>query len=279
MKLNQPAILKEIKALLQDPATRQWEQKLLQQAQTALLNGTSLKVQLDRLEASLRPLALRNSLTPAVADFYLRLTGDPAGDERFDYSLHYQPDPPYQQRAIFSGGCFWCLVEPFTSRPGIKAVISGYTGGHIAHPTYDQVSSRTTGHVEAVEIIFDSRKITYQEILAVYWNLIDPTDADGQFDDRGNNYRPLIFYLTPEQQALAEKSKNELAASKRYKKPIAVGIRPAQTFWPAENYHQDFYRKFDARYKKLKHSRQQILAFQHLHGRLRAWFKTNISQK
>ena len=185
--------LQTLDTLIHNAATRNWEKELLTKAAQNLINDKSTKITLEKLEFDLRPLATRNNLTPAVADFYLRLTNDPAGKMQFDYSIHYQPDSPFQHRALFSGGCFWCLVEPFDTRPGVKSVVSGYTGGHTKNPTYAQVGSHQTGHVEAVEIIYDSRLIKYQEILEIYWQMIDPTDAGGQFDDRGDNYLPAIF--------------------------------------------------------------------------------------
>lgn len=147
------------------------------------------------------------------------------------------------ERAIFAGGCFWCMVQPFDEHPGIYSVVSGYTGGHVPNPTYEQVCSHTTGHTEAVEILFDPTIISYQELVTIYWQQTDPTDAFGQFQDRGDNYRPVIFYLNDEQKKVAEKSKQELAESGRYSQPIVTTIEPAQPFYPAEMYHQDYYKK------------------------------------
>ena len=147
------------------------------------------------------------------------------------------------ERAIFAGGCFWCMVEPFEERPGILTVTSGYTGGDFAHPTYEQVKMHITGHTEAVEIIFDPEKITYAELVELYWQTTDPTDAFGQFEDRGDNYRPVIFYMTEEQQKIAERSKQALQASRRFDQPIVTRIEAAKKFWPAEYYHQGFYKK------------------------------------
>ena len=146
------------------------------------------------------------------------------------------------QRAIFAGGCFWCMVQPFDEQPGIYSVVSGYTGGHVKNPTYEQVCSHTTGHTEAVEIIFDPEVISYDQLVQIYWQQTDPTDAMGQFQDRGENYRPVIFYLNDEQKEIAEKSKLELQESGRFSQPIVTKIEPAQPFYPAENYHQDYYK-------------------------------------
>lgn len=166
------------------------------------------------------------------------------------------------ERAIFAGGCFWCMVEPFETRPGIIAVTSGYTGGNVEHPTYDEVISKATGHTEAVEILFDNSIITYNELLEIYWTLIDPTDADGQFYDRGANYRPVIFVDGMEQRLAAQTSKQALEQSGEWDKPIAVPIEEAKTFWPAEEYHQQFYKKDPKRYQAMHNARERYLALQ-----------------
>lgn len=145
--------------------------------------------------------------------------------------------------AIFAGGCFWCMVKPFDSLPGILKVVSGFTGGHVPNPTYQQVTTGTTGHTEAVEITFDPEVISYEELVAIYWQQTDPTDAFGQFADRGDSYRPVIFYNSEEQKAIAEKSKAQLQASGRFDRPIVTKVEPAEPFYPAEDYHQDFYKK------------------------------------
>ncbi|KRN22201.1 peptide-methionine (S)-S-oxide reductase MsrA [Lacticaseibacillus camelliae] len=154
-----------------------------------------------------------------------------------------------EETAIFAGGCFWCMVQPFDTQPGINAVISGYTGGHVANPTYEQVASHTTGHTEAVEIKFDPAVISYAQLVEIYWQQTDPTDAMGQFQDRGDSYRPVIFYNSPEQKAIAEASKAKLAASGKFKDPIVTSIEPAKPFYPAEDYHQDFYKKNPLRFE------------------------------
>lgn len=151
--------------------------------------------------------------------------------------------------AIFAGGCFWCMVKPFDSLPGIKKVVSGYTGGHVANPTYEEVCSGTTGHTEAVEITFDSEIMPYAQLLQYYWQVTDPTDASGQFQDRGDNYRPVIFYNSPAQKEAAEKSKADLQNSDKFSDPIVTSIEPASPFYPAEEYHQDFYKKDPLRYQ------------------------------
>lgn len=145
--------------------------------------------------------------------------------------------------AIFAGGCFWCMVEPFDQQPGIEKVISGYTGGHVPNPTYEEVCSHTTGHTEAVEITFDPSIISYKQLVDIYWRQTDPTDASGQFQDRGDSYRPVIFVNSDEQRKTAENSKEELANSGMFDEPIVTKIEDAKTFYPAEEYHQDFYKK------------------------------------
>ncbi|WP_430610248.1 peptide-methionine (S)-S-oxide reductase MsrA [Enterococcus sp. DIV0876] len=150
--------------------------------------------------------------------------------------------------AIFAGGCFWCMVKPFDSLPGIEKVVSGFTGGHVPHPTYQEVTTGTTGHTEAVEITFDPELISYDELVSIYWQQTDPTDAFGQFADRGDSYRPVIFYNSAKQKAIAEESKANLQASGRFTDQIVTSIEPAEPFYPAEDYHQDFYKKNAAHY-------------------------------
>lgn len=151
--------------------------------------------------------------------------------------------------AIFAGGCFWCMVAPFDSLPGIEKIRSGYTGGHTIDPTYEEVSSHTTGHTEAVKIWFDPTLYSYEQLVAMYWQVTDPTDAGGQFQDRGDNYRPVIFVNSAEQRAIAEKSKAELQATPIFDQPIVTTIEDAKPFYEAEEYHQDFYKKNKERYE------------------------------
>lgn len=154
--------------------------------------------------------------------------------------------------ATFAGGCFWCMVKPFDQQPGIKGVVSGYTGGHIEKPTYQEVCSETTGHYEAVQITFDNDVYPYEKLLELFWQQIDPTDAGGQFYDRGQSYQTAIFYHNEEQKKLAEQSKLQLASSGRFSKPIVTDILPAKEFYPAEEYHQDFYKKSPLRYNSYR---------------------------
>jgi len=151
-------------------------------------------------------------------------------------------------RAIFAGGCFWCMEAPFEKLDGVSEVISGYTGGSKLDPTYQEVSAGGTGHTEAVEVLYDPQLVSYEKLLEVFWRQIDPTDADGQFVDRGNQYRSGIFYLDAEQKQLAEKSKQQLEKTGRFNKPIVTEITAAGEFYPAEEYHQDYHSKNPIRY-------------------------------
>ncbi|GEL14384.1 peptide-methionine (S)-S-oxide reductase MsrA [Pediococcus cellicola] len=153
-----------------------------------------------------------------------------------------------EEKAVFAGGCFWCMVQPFEEQPGIKKVLSGYTGGHVANPTYEQVSSYTTGHTEAVEITYDPEIISYDKLVDIYWQQTDPTDAMGQFQDRGDNYRPVIFVKNDEQRKIAEASKEKLQQSELFDDPIVTTIEDAKPFYVAEEEHQQFYKKNPARY-------------------------------
>ncbi|MBC8080361.1 MAG: peptide-methionine (S)-S-oxide reductase MsrA [Gorillibacterium sp.] len=158
---------------------------------------------------------------------------------------------PYE-KVTFAGGCFWCMVSPFEERPGIISVVSGYTGGHTENPTYKQVCAGATGHTEAVQITYDPTIFPYEKLVEVFWQQIDPTDAEGQFCDRGDTYRTAIFYYNDEQRLISEKSKVKLNESGRFSHPIVTPIVPAMTFYPAEEYHQDFHKKNPAHYKQYR---------------------------
>ncbi len=153
------------------------------------------------------------------------------------------------RKATFAGGCFWCTEADFEKLPGVVKVISGYTGGDKENPTYAEVSSGTTGHVEAVQVYYDPSKITYEELLDYFWKHVDPTDAGGQFVDRGAQYRSVIFYHDEEQKRLAEKSKEGLSKSGRFNKPIVTEILKFTKFYEAEDYHQDYYKTHPLKYK------------------------------
>jgi peptide-methionine (S)-S-oxide reductase/peptide methionine sulfoxide reductase msrA/msrB len=156
------------------------------------------------------------------------------------------------KKATFAGGCFWCMVSPFDEQPGIEAVVSGYTGGHTPNPTYKEVCSETTGHLEAVEITYDSQVFPYEKLLDLFWRQIDPTDPGGQFNDRGHSYTTAIFYHDDHQKELAEKSKLNLQNSAKFNGEITTVIRPAEPFYPAEEYHQYYYKKNSFHYKLYK---------------------------
>lgn len=154
------------------------------------------------------------------------------------------------ETAIFAGGCFWCMVSPFDVLDGIVEVKSGYTGGHLENPTYKDVKSQTSGHYEVIKVIYDSNIIDYDKLLQAYWRQVDPTDAEGQFQDRGPSYRTAIFYTTESQRIKAEASKKEMEEAKRFPCPIVTPILPAVKFYEAEEYHQDFYQKSPVEYKE-----------------------------
>ena len=153
------------------------------------------------------------------------------------------------ETAIFAGGCFWCMEPPFEKLPGVVDAVSGYTGGSLENPTYEEVSSGNTKHLEAVRVIYDPDKITYEELLNVFWRQIDPTDDGGQFVDRGYQYTSAIFYETEDEKRLAEESLNKLEASGKFDEPIVTPILKRKPFYEAEEYHQDYYIKSDVKYK------------------------------
>jgi methionine-S-sulfoxide reductase len=153
------------------------------------------------------------------------------------------------QKATFAGGCFWCMQPPFHKLDGVISTTAGYAGGKEKNPTYEQVSAGLTGHVEAVEVLYDPSRTSYSALLDVFWRNIDPTQADGQFVDKGPQYRSVIFYHDDEQRRLAEASREHLDNSGRYERRIVTEIVPATTFYRAEEYHQDYYKKNPLRYK------------------------------
>jgi len=153
------------------------------------------------------------------------------------------------KKATFAGGCFWCMEAPFDKLPGVSSVTVGYTGGSKAKPTYQEVSAGTTGHAEAVELTYDSAKITYERLLDVFWHNVDPLTLNAQFCDHGTQYRTAIFFHDDEQKRLADASKDALTKSGRFKQPIVTEIVAASTFWPAEDYHQHYYVTNPVRYK------------------------------
>jgi peptide methionine sulfoxide reductase msrA/msrB len=151
------------------------------------------------------------------------------------------------EKATFAGGCFWCMEPPFEKLDGVHDVVSGYSGGSGENPTYDDYAEK--GHLEVVQVTYDPSEVSYERLLKVFWRQIDPTDPGGQFNDRGRQYSTAVFYHNDAQKRLAEKSKEELDDSGRFDEPIVTEIRPASTFWPAEDYHQDYAKTHSIRYK------------------------------
>jgi peptide-methionine (S)-S-oxide reductase len=151
-------------------------------------------------------------------------------------------------KATFAGGCFWCMQKPFDELPGVVSTTVGYTGGTKKSPTYEEVSSGGTGHAESVQVLFDPKKVSYEKLLDVFWHNIDPVTPNAQFCDHGTQYRSAIFFHDEEQKRAAEESKRALGASGRFKTPIVTETVPAAAFWPAEDYHQNYYKKNPIRY-------------------------------
>lgn len=150
--------------------------------------------------------------------------------------------------ATFAGGCFWCVESDFEKLPGVVEVVSGYTGGELVNPTYEEVSGGNTGHTEAIQVFYDPQVISYDKLISALWKQINPTDATGQFSDRGNQYRPAIFYQSEEEKRVAEASAKRLDESGIYDRPVNIEITPFSVFYPAEEYHQDYYKKNPLRY-------------------------------
>jgi peptide methionine sulfoxide reductase msrA/msrB len=158
--------------------------------------------------------------------------------------------PKNAKEAIFAGGCFWCNEASFEEMEGVYEVISGYTGGDEPNPTYEQVHAEETGHMEAVMVYYDPKKVSYRELVEAFWRQIDPTDGGGQFADKGPLYHTAIFYQAEEEKQIAEESKKQI--QKKFDKPIATKILPAKTFWPAEEEHQNYYKKHVLNYNMYK---------------------------
>ena len=169
--------------------------------------------------------------------------------------------------ATFAGGCFWCMEEAFEKVPGVIATVSGYTGGHVKNPTYEQVTTGRTGHAEAVQVEYDPAKVSYARLLEAFWRNIDPTQKDGQFCDHGSSYRSAIFFHDEEQRSLAEASRAALMKNKPFKGEIVTEITKAAEFYAAEGYHQDYYRKKPARYKFYKSGCGREARLQQLWGK------------
>lgn len=163
------------------------------------------------------------------------------------------PTPaPGNQLATFAGGCFWCMQPVFDAMPGVVRATVGYTGGITANPTYDDVSAGRTGHLEAIEIEFDPAKVDYGKLVDAFWHTIDPTQSDGQFADRGSQYKTAILYHSLEQKLVAEASKKALNESGKFERPVVTEVREAEVFYPAEEYHQGYYKKDPGHYQAYK---------------------------
>lgn len=173
---------------------------------------------------------------------------------------------PTAAKAIFAGGCFWCVESDFDKIPGVISTTSGYIGGTTANPTYEQVSAHTTGHAEAVEVVFDPAKVSYERLVSYFWRTIDPTVKDQQFCDRGSPYRTAIFTVGPEQLKIAQASRAALEKTKPFKEPVVTEIVAAGVFYPAEDYHQDYYKKNPLRYKYYRTSCGRDARLQQLWG-------------
>jgi peptide-methionine (S)-S-oxide reductase len=156
-------------------------------------------------------------------------------------------------KAYFAGGCFWCMEEAFEKVEGVVSVVSGYMGGTVANPTYEEVSAGRTGHAESVEVIYDPTRVTYQKLLDAFWHNVDPLTPNAQFCDHGTQYRSAIFYSSEEEKRQAEESKAAIEQAKKFPAPIVTQLTPAATFYPAEDYHQDYYKKNPLRYKYYKY--------------------------
>ena len=193
--------------------------------------------------------SLRNGLIAAVFFGTFGTIGAIGGGALAAEETVSPPAPKGEATATFAGGCFWCVESDFDTVPGVLRTISGYTGGTLIDPTYKQVTAGGTGHLEAVRIFFDPKKVSYGTLLEIFWRSVDPTDDGGQFCDRGESYETAIFANSADQKRLAEASKQKLQASGVLKRPIVTPIETAGPFYPAEDYHQDFYKKSSLRYR------------------------------
>ncbi len=181
-----------------------------------------------------------------------------------EVNVQMTDDGQHNEKATFAGGCFWCMEPPFEKLDGVVEVMSGYTGGKKENPTYEEVCSGLTGHVEAVQVTYDPREISYRELLNVFWQNIDPTDAHGQFADKGSQYRTAIFFHSEEQKKLAEESKKALDEAGIFDEPVVTEIRQATAFYPAEAYHQDYYKTCPVQYNAYKVGSGRLRYIEHV---------------
>ncbi len=187
-------------------------------------------------------------------------------------TAHAEKDPTTPNsyaRAVFAGGCFWCMEPPYDALDGVISTISGYTGGRVKNPSYKQVSSGTTGHIEAIEVTYDSSQVDYETLLDVFWHNVDPTRDDGQFCDQGAHYRPAIFFKDALQKQLIDESWQRIEATKPFPEALKVDILPETVFYPAEEYHQDYYQKNPIRYKFYRYSCGRDQRLEQLWGKQR----------
>ena len=175
-----------------------------------------------------------------------------------DLARAQTPTPAPTRTAVFAGGCFWCIQPAFDKAPGVIKTVVGYSGGSEPNPSYELVTSEKTQYRESIEIVYDPAKISYEQLLDIYWKQIDPTQADGQFTDIGPSYRAAIFYGSDEEKKIAEASKQKLAGSGKFKKPIVTEILPTMKFWPAEDYHQKFYEQNPEHFEAFEHGSGRV---------------------
>lgn len=166
----------------------------------------------------------------------------------------FADEAPALENVVFAGGCFWCVESDFDKVAGVKETVSGFTGGHVNYPSYKQVTRGGTGHIESVRITFDPAVVSFERLVHLFWRSVDPTDAGGQFCDRGESYTTAIFVTSSQQHEIAEASKADLTASSALKKPVVTPIHTLTTFWPVERYHQDYYNKKPLRYRYYRKS-------------------------
>jgi peptide-methionine (S)-S-oxide reductase len=205
---------------------------------------------------------MRTVLFPMIALFLAACSG---GSEAQDRSSAGSAGTS-TDTAVFAGGCFWCVEEAFDAVTGVVSTTSGYMGGRLPNPTYQQISKDNTGHAEVVQVVYDPALVSYEELLSVFWRNIDPLTPDRQFCDVGSQYRAAVFYRTPEQRTQAERSKNDLERSGRFDRPIVTEVVAASRFYRAEEYHQDYHTRNPLRYRYYKHSCGRAQRLQELWG-------------
>jgi peptide-methionine (S)-S-oxide reductase len=216
----------------------------------------------------LRIRTLHQSLLLLIAGVLLACGAPDSSHAKNAEAKAHQTEPAAgQDVATFAGGCFWCMVAPFVDVPGVVSVTSGYSGGKVPNPTYEQVSAGDTGHAESVQVVFDPKKVSYDKLLSIFWHSIDPTNAAGQFCDIGSQYRTAVFYHGETQRQQAQASRDALAASGTLGAPVVTEITAYSGFYPAEEYHQDFYRKQELHYQAYRAGCGRDARLRQLHGK------------